>query len=227
MKVKSESEVAQSCLTLSNPIQLLSWICSIIFRDMYVLTSVAYQILFFSGWRAESRECFVSIGCIWNNHSVHNSPHGPVQSPGSYGAFRSKHSKLWLEPLVQLSSPCLNFGHWPQVWSSWVRGWHGMLLLRLLLDDPGIILRLLTQCPGIFSLLSWLILSPTWLSCCFRGKESACQCRRHEFDPWVRKIPWRREWQLPLVFLLENPVGRGAWQAAAHGVVKSRIGLSD
>ena len=27
------------------------------------------------------------------------------------------------------------------------------------------------------------------------GKEPACQCRRHkrhEFDPWVRKIPWRR-----------------------------------
>ena len=36
------------------------------------------------------------------------------------------------------------------------------------------------------------------------GKESACQCRRHKrhrFDPWVRKIPWRRA-QLPtLVFL--------------------------
>ena len=27
---------------------------------------------------------------------------------------------------------------------------------------------------------------PWWLS----GKQSACQCRRHEFDPWVRKIPW-------------------------------------
>ena len=28
------------------------------------------------------------------------------------------------------------------------------------------------------------------------GKESACQCRRHrthEFDLWVRKIPWRRK----------------------------------
>ena len=27
------------------------------------------------------------------------------------------------------------------------------------------------------------------------GKEPACQCRRHKrwgFDPWVRKIPWRR-----------------------------------
>ena len=25
------------------------------------------------------------------------------------------------------------------------------------------------------------------------GKESACQCRRPGFDPWVGKIPWRRE----------------------------------
>ena len=32
-----------------------------------------------------------------------------------------------------------------------------------------------------------------WLS----GRESDCQCmnhRRHEFDPWLRKIPWRRKW---------------------------------
>ena len=32
---------------------------------------------------------------------------------------------------------------------------------------------------------------PRWLS----GKESACQCRRlrrHGFEPWVRKIPWKR-----------------------------------
>ena len=27
------------------------------------------------------------------------------------------------------------------------------------------------------------------------GKESACQFRRHGFNPWVRKIPWRRKWQ--------------------------------
>ena len=32
---------------------------------------------------------------------------------------------------------------------------------------------------------------PRWLS----GKESACQCRRHELNPWVRKIPWSRKWQ--------------------------------
>ena len=31
------------------------------------------------------------------------------------------------------------------------------------------------------------------------GKELACQCRRHKrlrFDPWVRKILWRRAWQV-------------------------------
>ena len=32
---------------------------------------------------------------------------------------------------------------------------------------------------------------PWWLS----GKESTCQCRKHRFNPWVRKISWRRKWQ--------------------------------
>ena len=33
------------------------------------------------------------------------------------------------------------------------------------------------------------------------GKESACNARRPSFDPWVGKIPWRREWQPSPVFL--------------------------
>jgi len=36
------------------------------------------------------------------------------------------------------------------------------------------------------------------------GKEEACQCRRHKrhgFDLWVEKIPWRRAWKPTLVFL--------------------------
>jgi len=33
------------------------------------------------------------------------------------------------------------------------------------------------------------------------GKESACLWKRHGFDPWVRKIPWRRAWQPTPVFL--------------------------
>jgi len=33
---------------------------------------------------------------------------------------------------------------------------------------------------------------------------------RCAFDPWVGKIPWRREWQPTLGFLLENSMDRGA-----------------
>ena len=47
-----------------------------------------------------------------------------------------------------------------------------------------------------------------WLS----DKESTCpQCRRHRrcgFDPWVKKIPWRRKWQLTPVFLPAKPCGQ-------------------
>ena len=32
-------------------------------------------------------------------------------------------------------------------------------------------------------------------------EESACQCRRCGFDPWVGKIPWRGKWQPTLLFL--------------------------
>ena len=39
--------------------------------------------------------------------------------------------------------------------------------------------------------------NPWWLS----GKESTCPYRRHGFDPWVMKIPWRRQWQPTPVFL--------------------------
>ena len=47
------------------------------------------------------------------------------------------------------------------------------------------------------------------------------QCRRPRFDPWIGKIPWRREW-LPLQYSwLENPLDRGAQWATVHGVTKS------
>ena len=54
-----------------------------------------------------------------------------------------------------------------------------------------------------------------------RGKEPACQCRiykRHRFDPWVVKIPWRRACNPLQYSCLENPMDRGAWRAAVYGV---------
>ena len=39
------------------------------------------------------------------------------------------------------------------------------------------------------------------------GKESTCHCGSPEFDPWVGKIPWRRDWQPTPVF----------WPGEFHG----------
>ena len=36
----------------------------------------------------------------------------------------------------------------------------------------------------------------------------AMQCRRHGFDPWVRKIPCRRAWQSTAVFLTRESHGQ-------------------
>ena len=36
------------------------------------------------------------------------------------------------------------------------------------------------------------------------------------------KLLWRRAWQPTPVFLLENPMGRGAWRAVVHGVAESQ-----
>ena len=40
------------------------------------------------------------------------------------------------------------------------------------------------------------------------GKASVCQCRRHRFDPWVGKIPWRKKWQSTPVFLPGKSYGQ-------------------
>ena len=38
--------------------------------------------------------------------------------------------------------------------------------------------------------------------------KSTCQCRTREFDPWVWKLPWRREWQPIPVFLFGKSHGQ-------------------
>ena len=45
---------------------------------------------------------------------------------------------------------------------------------------------------------------PRWHS----SKESACQCKRLKFDPWIRNIPWRRKWQPTPVFLPRKSHGQ-------------------
>ena len=38
--------------------------------------------------------------------------------------------------------------------------------------------------------------------------EICLQSRRPEFDPWVRKLPWGREWQPTPLFLPGEPHGQ-------------------
>ena len=55
---------------------------------------------------------------------------------------------------------------------------------------------------------------PRWL----RGKESTCQWRKCGFDPWIRKIPWRRKW-LPIPFLVWDI----PWTKASNGLPSTEM----
>jgi len=41
----------------------------------------------------------------------------------------------------------------------------------------------------------------------------------------VGKVPWKRAWQPIPVFLLGNPIDRGAWWTMVHGVAKNETQL--
>ena len=53
------------------------------------------------------------------------------------------------------------------------------------------------------------------------------QWGRHEFDPWVGKISWKRNGNPLQYSCLENPMDRRAWQATVHRVTKSWMWLRD
>ena len=53
------------------------------------------------------------------------------------------------------------------------------------------------------------------------GKEACCG-----FDPWIRKIPWRRTWQPTPVFLPRESHGQRSWRAMVHGATESWAWLS-
>ena len=62
------------------------------------------------------------------------------------------------------------------------------------------------------------------------GKESVCwcgRCKRCSFDPRVRKIPWRRKWQLTPLFLSGKPNGQSSLVSTGHGATKSQTKLNN
>ena len=69
--------------------------------------------------------------------------------------------------------------------------------------------------------------SMLWASLVARGKESACQCRRGGFDPWVRKTSGEGNGNPLQCSCLGNPMDRGDWRAIVHEVTKGQTWLSD
>ena len=79
----------------------------------------------------------------------------------------------------------------------------------------------------VFSNESFASMYNSWLFWWLSGKESACQCRRHEFSPWSRNLLGRRKWQPAPVFLTGNPMDRETWAVSVYVVIKSGTSLSD
>ena len=55
-----------------------------------------------------------------------------------------------------------------------------------------------------------------------RRQRIRLQCRRPGFDPWVGKIPRRREWQPTSVFSPGDPRQQRGLAATVHGVAKGQ-----
>ena len=95
---------------------------------------------------------------------------------------------IWLSlpmPVVIWRIPYLPLLHWASRWISTIK-----------LHPSDIIYNSLKLWATIFGRKGF--------PGCTSGKEPTYQCRRHKrqgFDPWVRKIHWRRAWQSTLVFL--------------------------
>ena len=71
---------------------------------------------------------------------------------------------------------------------AWEKILEKSLLMFFLMSYETVIFSYLWRSGLLFRML------PRWCS----GKESTYKCRRHkrhELDPWVRKIPWRKKWQ--------------------------------
>ena len=59
---------------------------------------------------------------------------------------------------------------------------------------------------------------------CSLSSPKGCQCRRpkrRRFNPWVRKIPYRRHGNPCYYSFLENTMDKGGWWATVHRVTKS------
>ena len=196
MKVKSESEVSQSCLTLSDPMDCSLPGCSV--HGILQARVLEWGAIAFS---QEAQSCplisqFLSILC-WRHQSLTGS--------------------LPLEIFLIIFC-CLFF----QAWFALLIFFPADPITALLIFFPTDPITTLEQFskdqtranqldPGtrVCRKFTWgakKLFLKSFLSFSFNfnfqwgfpggsvSKEPACQCRRPRFNPWVGKMPWRRGW---------------------------------
>ena len=130
----------------------------------------------------EYQQCHLSVVCSWVLH------------PTSLHICKSRNNDISLSitPKFSISSP--------------IKGII-MILAHLspLKDENNIYLNFLQKIETMISKVLCAIQteysSPCWASLWFRWYRICLRCRRHEFNPWVGKMHWRREWRLLPVFL--------------------------
>ena len=129
---------------------------------------------------------------------------------------------------MSLSNPSKRCRYGLEVWliismgeKKWIRGFRGIFseqIARKQAKPTRVVLKTLKYefwrgCHWV--LVTFLIVEnyfniqvSSWLS----GKEFSCKCRRHGFDSWVGKIPWRRKWEPTpvLVFLFGKSHGQSS-----------------
>ena len=130
-------------------------------------------------------------------------PRCPVSPPWGEGVFQAPSSPaLRFHFLVALQAP----GVWTRTsWKLGVLRWVTTLLHWKEMWLETSVLKKILRLPDTDTWVTHGISKTSfelfgWCS----GKESICQfrrCQRHEFDPWIGKIPWSRKWQLTPVFL--------------------------
>ena len=110
-----------------------------------------------------------------------------------------------------MSSPCLP-GWWEINRQPQMLTWAGVREPSFHSGHGTCILRQAEWGGGVCCEWPWGRVLPHWLGWVGRfelqfspgssdGKRICLYCRRPRFDSWVRKIPWRREWQPTPVFL--------------------------
>ena len=146
-------------------------------------------------------------------------------------AFYLQTKQSFIKPfLLFLQVQLFNLKHW-----IWFNSNH---LIRPLVTKWGFMYLFIL--PSItYSLGKLLIVedieSDIWIVLCtFLGisggsacKESACNAGDLGSIPGLRRSPGVGNDNLLQYYCLENSMGRGAWQATVHGVVKSQTRLND